>query len=163
MPQFQEHIDHAKHNLNILSQMNELIPDSWDWQVTISFYTALHLINAHLAKINLQYRSHQDVNNAINPHNQLAIGKLPQSEYIAFVSLQNLSRRSRYLVQVKDRGLASTSASKTYEKHLAKSSRHLNTLIDFFCKKYGLTFNPISLQCHDLKANELAYIQKIVS
>lgn len=160
MPQFQEHIDQAKYNIDFLSKVNELIPNSWDWQVTVSYYAAVHLVNAHLAKLNLQYRSHQDVNHAINPFNPLSFGKLPEAQYASFNKLQNLSRRSRYLVEVKDNRLNNHHAAKTYEKHLAKSSRHLNSLIDFFCDKYGLTFDPISLKCNELKTNELAYIKK---
>ena len=73
------------------------MPSQFDWQVTICFYTAVHLINCHLANFGLQYRKHKDVKDALNPYT-ISPAKLPEDEYSAYISLQSLSRRSRYLV-----------------------------------------------------------------
>ena len=49
MADFQAHITQAKKNLQVLSEISLQINNSWDWQVTCSYYTAVHLMNAHLA------------------------------------------------------------------------------------------------------------------
>jgi hypothetical protein len=97
-----------------------------------SFYTALHLINAHLAKFELQYSKHVDVKNALNPERTQSISKLPEDEYVAYAVLQMLSRRSRYLVNEKDSQIGATSAFLTHDVHLAKSVKHLDCLVTFF-------------------------------
>ena len=98
MPQFEDHIAQAERNFRILEQVNKHIHNSQDWQVTIIFYTALHLVNAHTAKVGLQYRKHSDVMHAINPFNTTSLAKLDENIYVAYESLMSLSRRSRYLV-----------------------------------------------------------------
>lgn len=98
MATFDEHIQQAKRNLSFLHKVNTGIGQCWDWQVTISFYTAVHLVNAHIAsRSNHHYRSHELVNNAINPYSLTSLSKLPEEEYLAYIKLQNLSRRARYL------------------------------------------------------------------
>jgi len=58
LAQFDEHIQQANHNLQFLSFANQAGSAYYDWQVTICFYTALHLVNAHLSLFNMQYRKH---------------------------------------------------------------------------------------------------------
>ncbi|MFK7795887.1 MAG: hypothetical protein AB8E82_00430 [Aureispira sp.] len=75
MPSFENHIDKASHNFELLKQINSRIPNSIDWQVTLCYYTALHLVNAHLVSASpvgdsLQYRHHKDVQVALDPKNQ---------------------------------------------------------------------------------------------
>lgn len=158
MPSFDEHIAQYKKNLRILENVNEKIADSFDWQVTICFYSAVHLINAHLSKNNLQYRNHKDVEYAINYQNPLSITKLPEQEYIAYERLFVLSRRSRYLVESKDRSLYSEKARQTYERHLANSIRHLDILIEYFNKAYTLGITPIKIKCQEVNKQELKNI-----
>lgn len=155
MPGFDEHINQAKKNLKFLEDVNKQFnADYIDWQVTICFYTALHLVNAHLSKFDIQYRKHSDVNDALNPYNQLSISKLPLDEYESYISLQSLSRRSRYLVNEKDRQIGSFSAAITYDVHLCKAIKHLNKIIAHFSEKYSLDILPISVKCICLKASD---------
>ena len=161
MAQYDDHIKQAKRNLVFLSNINNNITDCIDWQVTTCFYTAVHLVNAHLSKFALQYRNHTDVKDALNPENQLSLTKLPESEYIAYIKLQSLSRRSRYLVEEGDRNLNATQAFITYDKHLGKAIRHLNILIIYFSTKYTTEFDTINLRCDSLIHSELHYINKI--
>jgi hypothetical protein len=65
MPQFADHIKQANSNFLFLKSVNQTSPAHVDWQVTVCFYTALHLVNAHLAKYNQQFRNHTDVKDAI--------------------------------------------------------------------------------------------------
>jgi hypothetical protein len=142
---FDEHIQQVKTNLSFLHTINQYAGKQFDWQVTVCFYTALHLVNAHLSRHNLQYRKHHDVNHALNPHVQLSISKLPEDQYEAYIGLQRLSRRSRYLVNEKDSNINSPNASFTYDKHLCKAIRNLDSLLRYFGSQYNLTFTPIVL------------------
>ena len=160
MATFDEHINQAKRNLVFLESINHNVKDSIDWQVTVCFYTALHLINAHLAKFELQYRKHGDVKNALNPERTLSISKFPEDEYVAYATLQMLSRRSRYLVNEKDSQIGATSAFLTHDIHLAKSVRHLDCLVTFFQNKYKVSLPSISIKCPDLKGECLKSFSK---
>lgn len=150
MASFEDHISQAKRNLYFLQEVNSKINDSIDWQVTVCFYSGLHLVNAHLSKFDLQYRRHSDVKNALNPFHELSLSKLPENEYIAYATLQMLSRRSRYLVNEKDNKIGSNKANFTYDKHLAKAIKHLDTLIQYFCSKYKLKIDLVSLKCNEV-------------
>jgi len=149
---FDEHVAQTKSNLAFLSSVNPKINNYLDWQVTTCFYTSLHLVNAHLSTYGLQYRKHHDVNYGLNPDVQLSVSKLPQDEYDAYIALQRLSRRSRYLVNEKE--LHSTAAFFTYDKHIAKAIRHLDKLLNYFATVYKLDIKPVNFTCPDLKQSD---------
>jgi hypothetical protein len=160
LAQFDEHIQQAKHNLRFLEFANPSGSIYYDWQVTICFYTALHLVNAHLSLFNMQYRKHVDVKDALNPKNAQSIATgsaLPDNEYLAYMKLQSLSRRSRYLVNEKDGNIASQQAFITHDIHLNKSLKHLNTLINFFSRKYNLSFPKIAITCIGIGQGDLVF------
>lgn len=155
MALFEDHINQAKKNLVFLSNTNSSITDSYDWQVTACFYVALHLVNAHLAKTGMHYRSHTDVNNALNPYHLTSITKLGEEEYTSYIKLSQLSRRSRYLVKDSDKPEEVEKAFFTYDKHLAKAIRHLDKLTAHFTKRYGFQMPNVNLTCPGLKREEL--------
>ncbi len=142
MATFDDHISQAKRNLEFLSLINASQNSYWDWQVTVCYYINVHIVNAHLANIaNLHYRTHEDVKNAINPFNQLALGKVPENIYLAYAKLEGLSRRSRYLCHETRR---EDGTFLTYDKHFAKTIKLLDTIIFYFSTKYSVDFgNPI--------------------
>jgi hypothetical protein len=160
LAKYEDHIAQAKRNLTFLVSINNSIQDSYDWQVTACFYTALHLVNAHLSKYGLQYRKHKDVNFALNFANPTSPARLPEDEYISYTALQSLSRRSRYLVNEKDHNIGSIEAFLTYDKHLARSLRHLNKLLEHFSALYKIEFPLTSVKCPEIKAGELKYFEK---
>lgn len=160
LPQFDKHITQAKHNLLFLEHINQTSITFFDWQVTVCFYAALHLVNAHLSLHQMQYRKHVDVKDAINPKNQRSFNidsALPDNEYLAYTKLQSLSRRSRYLVNEKDANLSSDQVFLTYEIHLSKSLKHLNTIINYFCSKYQFDIIPIKIRCQGIQKGDLSY------
>jgi hypothetical protein len=161
LAKYEDHIQQANRNLIFLSSINNSIKDSFDWQVTACFYTALHFVNAHLSKYGLQYRKHKDVNFALNFANTASPARLPEDEYVAYTALQSLSRRSRYLVNEKDNNLSSTQAFLTYDKHLAKSVRHLNCLLQHFDALYKIRVAPVQINCPEIKAGELKFFKKV--
>lgn len=160
MAQFDDHIAQAKRNLQFLSSINRKITNCYDWQVTVCFYTALHFVNAHLSKYQLQYRKHRDVNYALNFSNSISPARLPENEYLAYTALQSLSRRSRYLVNEKDNNLLSEQAFLTYDKHLARALRHLNSLLQHFESRYSIGLSPIDVKCSELKDGELIFFKR---
>ena len=159
MALFDEHIAQARSNLEFLESINQTIGGYYDWQVTVCFYTALHLVNAHLTHHSLQYRQHKDVNFALNPEVPGSISKLPTPEYDAYMGLQRLSRRSRYLVNEKDNNVANIRGFLTYEKHLATAIRNLDRLVTYFSSKYSLTIKCVRLACKEISiAEELKHV-----
>uniref|UniRef100_UPI0040493F98 hypothetical protein n=1 Tax=Fulvivirga sp. TaxID=1931237 RepID=UPI0040493F98 len=161
MASFEEHIKQAKSNLNFLSVVNNKIGTQWNWQVTVSFYTAVHLINAHIAKkSNQHYRSHELVNNSINPFNQASITKLSEELYTSYMKLQNLSRRARYLCH-DDPANHDSKAFLTYDKHFSKSITHLDNLLKFMSNEYSISFNSVALECIELKNKTFTHFSSI--
>lgn len=154
MPAFAEHILQVRHNLEFLEKTNQHHEEFWDWQVTVCFYCAVHLINAHLAKTcNLHYRKHTEVFNAINPY-RLSPGKIGENEYVAFQSLYNLSRRSRYLVNEKMKN-RSTAPHFTYEKHFEKAVRHLDVILGMLKARHNASIQSISIHTPGLSQTEV--------
>jgi hypothetical protein len=154
---FHEHITQSKSNLDFLNKLNVGVPDSWDWQVTVCFYTALHLISAHVVnKTGKNYLSHTSINDAINPTTQLSIAKLDETTYLAYNKLYQLSRRSRYLIS-EDRAKNNnpsgiTNCNLTYSIHFKRSINHLEIVMNYMIKNYSITFEKCKIKCLDLNS-----------
>lgn len=162
MANFNDHLNQATKNFSVLAQVNGLIPDSWDWQVTISYYTAVHLANAHIAiTINQHYRTHAKVGEALNPYIPLNPSCFDEQVYNSYQLLTGLSRRSRYLCS--DDPTADSATQErlnfTSEKHFAKAVRHLNIVIEYFCKTHKISFSEIKINCDRIKKDNLKYIK----
>lgn len=161
MASFEEHINQAKHNIEFLIFVNSTKQNNWDWQVTVCFYSAVHLINAHIANtVNGHYRSHELVDKMINPYHVLSPCKLPDDVYISYEKLSGLSRRARYLINDKLED-QSTDVHFTYDKHFAKSLRHLDLILSFFDSQYKVKLDKYPIHCIPIKASELRNFSKI--
>lgn len=151
MASFDEHIYQAKANLSFLQCVNNSIKNYFDWQVTICFYSAVHLINAHVVKsTGTHYRTHESIDNLINPHNILSTAKLDDSTYLSYQKLKNLSRRSRYLIS-QEIQKKEDRAFFTYEKHFKKAIHHLDQVLTFFIKSYKVSFNETHMVSSEIK------------
>jgi len=147
---FDTHINQAKKNLEFLIETDSRNNKNWDWQITICFYAAVHIVNAHLAKVaNLHYRTHEAVKNAINPFATLSTTKVPQEIYLAYTKLEGLSRRARYLCHEKSVD-EPTKEFFTYDKHFARAIKHLDIILDYFKKEYNITYCALSVSCVEL-------------
>lgn len=160
MPSSLDHNNQACRNLSFLQSINKECNSSYDWQVTVSFYVAVHLVNAHLAKYDMHYRSHEDVSNHINPFQKLSPSKLPENIYLAYKKLQGLSRRSRYLVH-DDPENKSAVCHFTYDKHFVKAIKKVEIILEYFISADKLHIPEISLKCLGLKENEFKRIKII--
>lgn len=56
MASFEQHLNQARHNEHVISKMAESCPgdQSLDWYTTVTFYAALHYIEAALARVKPQ-------------------------------------------------------------------------------------------------------------
>lgn len=156
MSKYREHIAQAKRNLDFLLEVNNLGTSRMDWQVTIAFYTSLHLINAHvLDKTGKFYQKHVDVHFAINPYNE-GTGMLPLEIYRCYMKLFRLSRRSRYLCtdDPKASPTMNNIAHHIKPSHLAKAYRNLDKLLDFFVGNGHLTIDQAEIFCDALGDSE---------
>jgi hypothetical protein len=159
LPEFSEHINQALHNLEILGSVNSRIENSWDWQVTICYYIAVHLVNAHVAKTcNLHYRSHSEVESAINFMNQASLARLNETVYLSFIKLNGLSRRSRYLIN-DNLKRKETQPHFTYTVHLAKAIRQLDVILGFFVERYLIKLPVTNIKCIDLNKGQVKYFK----
>lgn len=160
MSTFNEHITQAKSNLVFLRLTNTQNNAFWDWQVTICFYTGLHLINAHIAKVaNMHYRKHEEVNTAINPFASLSPCKLPENVFLAYMKLQGLSRRARYLIH-EDKENKSTANHFTYDKHFSRAIKHLDTLLKYLNVSYKIDFETSKIVCIEFNGKDTEYFSK---
>lgn len=151
----EDHINQAKRNFKFLESINSSDADCLDWQVTVCFYTALHLINAHLANFGMKYITHHDVNEAINPLNPLSPTRISVDAYSAYKALSNLSRRSRYLVVINGNKVdMAAPAAMTYGKHQAKALRHLHTVLKYYSDTYETDLGIINIKCQELNQGE---------
>lgn len=166
MASYQEHINQANNNLQFLQKVSCSIQESWDWQVTVCFYAAVHIINAHIAhKANQHYRSHELVSDAISPWQPLSPARLEEHEFYPYRTLQNLSRRSRYLIS-DDKKNQSTDSFLTFDKHFAKAIKNLDELLSYMEARYGSQIKGlIEIECIELesKASSLKYFKVIKS
>lgn len=151
MATFEQHLQQAKNNLIFLKEINDK-SKFFDWQVTTCFYTAVHLINAHLAKCaDLHYKTHEETKIAINPDNPLSMCKIEEGVFDKYVSLEKLSRRARYLCN--DTGAPDDHRPfLTFEKHVSTAMSRLNTIMTYFNTTYGTAFTPIPITCPKVKA-----------
>ncbi len=155
MGTFVEHIQQSQHNLDFLSRLNNSINDRWDWQVTACFYSAVHLINAHIVhKTTKNYLSHNLVSEMINPYNELSVAKLDEDTYKSYTKLQQLSRRSRYLLNenFKKEGVSDLQpACITYDKHFKKSIYHLDVVLKYISRNYAVSFEKCNITCMEMQ------------
>jgi len=155
MANFLAHIAQAKRNLSFLGSINRNNNDNWDWQVTVSFYTAVHLISALIADTNnLHYDSHTDTLAAINPAANGAQIGITEDIYLAYRKLFNDSIRSRYLTVHRDEKAADYSVETAYithSKHFKKCIVRLNTILNFISDRYQTEFPETDIDCIDLR------------
>ena len=158
MALFDSHINQAKANLDFLKHINETINNRYDWQITVCFYVAVHLISGYIAdKASKHFQSHAQTLNAINPdgHSLLSIS---EDAYFAYKSLQNLSRRSRYLINDKETEKAPTDCFLTHSVHFHKSLRYLDEVMNFMELTYpDIKLPVIRIKCLELKKDSLKH------
>ena len=152
-----DHISQAKKNLATLETLNACTPDSWDWEITMCFYTAVHIVNAHIVNTaNAHYRTHMNVANALNPHNVASISKIDLDAYLAYKKLEGLSRRARYLCHQNPNN-QDTRSFFTDERHFSRAIKHLDKVMKYFDDRYSINFPTINITCPRLSGQTFNY------
>ena len=130
----------------MLRHLSQTKPARFDWQITVAFYTALHLMNAHCAKSNnWNYPTHYDLEHALNPYGNSA-SRLPESIYNAYKKLRNLSRTSRYLCD--EKGNANVRAFLSSQNDLLKAIGYLDAICGFMDQHYHVKFDEAVRNLH---------------
>jgi len=158
MASYTEHISQAKNNLAFLHEINKGINGTyWDWKVTVSFYVGVHLVNSHIAaKTNCHYRKHEEVDKAISPFTTLSLSKMPEDVYTSYRHLQNLSRRSRYLISEKMDN-RTDAGQLTYDKHFKRALTHLDRLMEFIKETYSEGFTKTIVNCQIARSSQFEH------
>lgn len=147
MAAYKEHLVQVRSNLQFLGLINSNCGNHIDWQVTTCFYIGVHLVNGFLAKeSNIHFNSHERVKDAVSPNSVNAATRLDENTYLAYVKLRNLSRRSRYLCNSDNPTADIDKAHFILEKHFVKAFTCLDSLMVFFYKRYGDTYNVTSIK-----------------
>lgn len=91
MPTDSRHLAQASTNAAVLAQMGQGSPRRPDWEITLAFYVAVHLVEAFLARANppVHSASHAMRNAEVRR-------RLPTRESIAYLALHSASVRARY-------------------------------------------------------------------
>ncbi len=91
MPSKLDHLAQARHNREVLQQLQRSGSTFSDWQITVAFYVALHRVDAHLASYREHPKSHEDRIRIIRGMRQFK-GAI----YNSYRELEDLSRQARY-------------------------------------------------------------------
>lgn len=160
MATFSEYIAQARKNLEFLSKINHSCNSHWDWQVTVVFYVAVHLANAHLRDKNGEtFNTHVGTLNALNCYKPNSSTKLSEANYLAYRKLYNLSRMARYLCSNADKP-DNLKAYHTFSVHFEKAIKNLEKLLDFMDTDYKQKFDPINLNLIEIKGkNNLKFFR----
>lgn len=97
----QAHVNQALHNERLVIDLCANHPDNYfDWKVTATFYTALHLLRAFCEKRGVDPGStHQDIANSFDPRRcRKPITPCPKHVWENYSKLQKYSEHSRYEV-----------------------------------------------------------------
>jgi hypothetical protein len=158
MALFPAHLEQARKNIDFLQHINNTINDRYDWQVTVCYYVAVHLINGYLAdKVKEHYRTHHEVSLAINPFKK-GIAAVSEETYKAYRKLQMLSRRSRYLINDAQTEINPEDNFLTHSVHFHKSLRYLDEIMNFIESTYPAIELPvIKIKCIELKKGSLKH------
>ena len=160
MAKYIDYINQAKSNLSFLNQIHSTSNGHIDWQVTVCFYVGVHLVNAYLVKERgMSFNSHTETFDAINFVNVVSPVRFTEEDYLAYRKLYNLSRRSRYICTDADKlkGQDDSVAYLTYDKHLGRSVKSLDKLLQLINNKYKEEFDKIEVNILDLKKTELSF------
>lgn len=86
----EEHLKKAEENLTFRKSIDLQQPTAMGWYVTVTFYTALHYIEAYFTSRGMGFNNHHSRGSAIQRDSTLSL------LYDSYRSLEDLSREARY-------------------------------------------------------------------
>src|SRR6218665_129723 len=144
MVSFEEHLQQAKSNLSALRVV--LDTDHFDWQVTISFYTAFHIAAAHMAHYNVHANTHLLIKKRISPFEPESEAKADEDAFIGYCALEVLSRKARYLHKNEQGKKAPLKALFSDPIDAAEALHCLNDIMIYFSRKYEADFETTKVK-----------------
>lgn len=144
MADFTNHIAQSKKNIYLLKFLNDNPTSDIDkqWQITVAYYSALHLINAFLSdKADLHPNNHHSLKEFIEPS---AVNTIGEDLYASYTHLEMLSRKARYLCD----NSGQNSSSKGFisnKKDFQRAIKYLDQVKCFINKEYSLGLSVIEL------------------
>lgn len=137
-------LEQALRNLRSLSAFSAL-PNCCDWQITVCFYTSVHLLKSHLARHNETATKHEMLKHKISDNNTVIPSPciFPERGRLAHRSLEQLSHESRYVFS--DGGNPSIDVTMPIfsDGKLLEAVRKLNTVMEEYNGLYPTDF-PIT-------------------
>ena len=127
-------INKAKHNEDFLTSLESHFPgDYLDWKLVVTFYSALHYINAYFKFKQIPHpHNHPDRKKNINPDNPEA--SLPsQICYDIYNDLYDYAHTARYMFNYSQKA-----QSQLGNIHILKAKKDLKNLKKYFISK-GMT------------------------
>jgi hypothetical protein len=146
MPDSIYHFRQAERNLKVVELLNASPNHYWDWQVTALFYSALHLVNAHIIETDGGfYNTHAAVQTKINYQNAESKARLPREVGIAYEKLQFLSRKARYLYDPS----AKTKLNPEFigADGFEKAVHAFEVVYKHLSSAYDLNISPVNISC----------------
>ena len=132
MSNFNDHCDHALQNIKFVENVSSDYTHELRWKITASYYTAYHLIQAHVAsKVNALPDTHEKLKVLIAPSSVFTTVKLGGNLYATYLDLENLSRKARYSSHVN-----------ITERHFCEAISYLDEIIEYFSTLYPLVPIP---------------------
>lgn len=133
MPKEPDHLQRTRDNLDFLIANQS--STHLHWLVTTTYYTALHLIDAHLSKLNIHPPNHDKRKEVIQAASPFKGASVTSGCYSSYCALEGLSRMARYMCNEKNNG-NSDQAHPTGPRHLKEALRHLTIVINELESRY---------------------------
>lgn len=135
MATFNEHLERVDRNIEHLKRIRELAVRDLDWEITVCFYIAVHLMQARIVSMTGRNpTTHKTREEYLNPENSTfdhlpasQQARLPKAEWFFYKDLYVFSRTARY-----HRVDSSNEATR-----LQESESNLNGLIKYFNQEHN--------------------------
>jgi hypothetical protein len=85
-----EHLDKAKANERFAASLDMSDPVHAEWDLTVIFYVAVHIVQAYFSTLGLSYTTHTNRASAIYKDKKI------RGVYDDYRELENMSREARY-------------------------------------------------------------------
>lgn len=137
----------AKKNLRTLSDINNNVDNCIDWQVTLCFYVAVHLMKSHLAHNFIDSTNHEDLKHHISGCHTMRVAgvQIPDAVSYSYSDLENLSRKARYLFPAGGNTMGQNRSPVFTENELVRALVYLDEILVWYSTKYGVSISATSV------------------
>ncbi len=138
--------DQAEKNLRILEDVSREIRSCTEWQITIAFYAALHLVKSHLAHCGFDCGDHTQLFGYLSGEDEKSTAIEP-TLFDHYQALYKMSRRARYLFP--KGGNPAPNSSNTApiftDQDLFVALGYLSEVMAFYAKNYEVKFREYTI------------------